>query len=450
MFCDLVGSTDLADRFDPEVVRDMTLSYQEVCAESIERYGGSVYQFQGDGVVAFFCFPRSHDDDPLRAVLASQEIVRRMRDAGATGLRRWGVELQCRVGIHTGLVSVQDCFGIGRGERTGIWGTTPNLASRLQAVAEPGTVVMSGETADLVGFRVESTPLGEFQLKGISRPVTVHRVDAARSSGQLELASEHLTPLVGRADEIDQLTARWGETVDAFHQGAAPDHPVHLVLVGEPGVGKSRLARLLRDRVAGDGGIDLLVSCADRSAPSLDPVRGAFERLLGVRSDDSPDDSLAGLAAHFGDAPELLARLASALELPTTPDLVAPGLAPSARREATLKALLDAVAHLARTCPVLVLVEDGHWADPTTLEWVKRLVARATVGVQLVVVSRPTTEDRWARLADVIEIEPLPTDDVRELIRSAADGLLPDSRSSTRSWRGATGSRSSRSSWPEP
>ena len=416
VFCDLVGSTDLAEHFDPEVIHDMTLAYQEVCAESIARFGGTVHQFQGDGVVAFFCFPRSHDDDPLRAVLASLEIAERMRVIGRSTQRRWGVELQCRIGIHTGLVSVQDGFGIGRKDRRAVWGSTPNLAARLQSVAAPGTVVMSADTAELVGYRVTATSLGEHSLKGISRPVEVFRVDAARAASGLDLPSEQLTPLVGRSAEISVLESHWQAAV-----GRRTDR-VPLVVTGAPGVGKTRLLRVLRERVGIDGGVDLRVTCEDRAAPSLTPVRQALTRLLGVRPDDRAATALEAMRTRFGEDASLVTALARALELPGgTTD--GDALGPTARREATLTALLDAVEHLA-TDPVLVLVEDGHWADPTTVEWVVRLSERHVPGVAVVISSRPADLSRWGS-SEVLAVEPLGPEDIRELIRSAAGDEVP-------------------------
>jgi class 3 adenylate cyclase len=426
MFCDLVGSTDLADRHDPEVVHDLTREYQEACSAAIEHHGGSVFQFQGDGVVAYFCYPRSHEDDALRAVLAGLEIIERMEEVRARCLRRWGLEPACRIGIHTGLVAVQEWFSTGPLRRGSVAGATPNLASRLQVLAEPGTLVVSDTTAELVSRQVELEFVGHRQLKGISRPVGLFRVLGTSTSGsRIDIPVEHLTPLVGRDDELDRLLAAWRDTTEEWHTGHPHDRRAGMLITGPPGLGKTRIARLVRDHALGEGGTAFEVPCTSRDASSLDPVRSAVARLVGIRSIDPIDVCLQRLRARLHDE-GVVALIAKMLDLPASAGYEPPRLAPGPLRQATLDALDRVLAGLNATAPVVVVVEDAHWIDPTTAEWIERVAARELPGVMLVVTSRPEGTGRWLEHLDPIDLTPLAPAATNELVSAAIEHPLPD------------------------
>jgi class 3 adenylate cyclase len=425
MFCDLVGSTDLADRVDPEVVHELTRDYQEACTAAIDHHGGSVYQFQGDGVVAYFCYPRSHEDDPLRAVLAGIEVLERMDDVRARARRRWGLQPAVRIGVHTGLVAVQEWFGTGLLRRGSVAGATPNLASRLQTLAEPGTLVVSDTTAELVDRRVETEFIGHRRLRGISRPIGVYRVvGAVESDGRSDIPVEHLTPLMGRGPELTRLLRVWDRFAGMWRSGGEVE-TAGIVISGAPGLGKSRLARLLRDHALGDGATVFEVPCTSRDSYSLDAVRSGVARLTGIRSIDPVEVCMLRLRERLADD-EMVAMIADLLDIPATAGYTPPRLAPAMRRDATLDTLDRMLDHLAATAPVLLVVEDAHWADPTSAEWLERVARRQPSGVLLVVATRPDAEARWSELLEPVVLSPLDLGATAELVRAAIEHPLPE------------------------
>jgi class 3 adenylate cyclase/tetratricopeptide (TPR) repeat protein len=426
MFCDLVGSTDLADQHDPEVIHELTRGYQEACTVAIDHHGGSVFQFQGDGVVAYFCYPRSHEDDPLRAVLAGLEILDRMTDVRARAVRRWGLEPACRIGVHTGLVAVQEWFSAGLLRRGSVTGATPNLAARLQAVAESGSLVISDTTAELVAHAVETAFIGLHELRGISRPVGLYRVvKAIESAARFDLPSERLTPLVGRTLELNALVGAWDDHSASWASDQDSKARPGSLICAEPGLGKSRLARLLRDHASGDGATVVEVPCTSRDGYSLDPMRSAVARLVGIRSIDPLEVCLSRLRDRLGDE-SIVVPIAEMLDIPSSAGYEPSRLAASARREATLHALDRMLDHLTSVSPVLLLVEDIHWADPTTAEWIAGVAARRPPGVLVVATTRPEGEQRWAPVLDPLALLPLDRDGTAELVRAASEGPVPD------------------------
>jgi class 3 adenylate cyclase len=426
MFCDLVGSTDLADRVDPEVVHELTRDYQEACTAAIDHHGGSVFQFQGDGVVAYFCYPRSHEDDPLRAVLAGLEILERMGEVRARAMRRWAWEPAVRIGVHTGLVAVQEWFSTGPLRRGSVTGATPNLAARLQTLAEPGTLVISDTTAEMVARDVETEFIGHRQLRGISRPIGIYRVlGPVESDGRRDIPVDHLTPLVGRGPELTRLLSAWDEFAASWRADLAAPANHGFVISGAPGLGKSRLARLLRDHAVGDGAAVFEVSCTSRDSYSLDAVRSGVARLTGIRSIDPIDVCLLRLRDRLGDD-DVVTLIAGMLDIPAIGGYEPPRLAPAARRQATLDALDKMLVRLASTAPVLLLVEDAHWADPTTAEWLERVARNPPAGVMMTVVTRPDGEPRWHDLLQPLTLSPLDRQATSELVRAAIDHALPD------------------------
>jgi class 3 adenylate cyclase/predicted ATPase len=381
LFCDLVGSTPLSQRLDPEELRDVIAAYQAGVAAAVTRFGGSVAQYIGDGVLAYFGYPHAHEDDAERAAragLALVEAVSEIRTAPAT-------QLQVRVGIATGLVVVGELVG-GAGPDAGGVGETLNLAARLQVLAAPGMVFVCERTRRLVGRRFDCADLGRVALKGFAEPMQAYRV-VRTSAVRSRFSASHegpLAPLVGREEELELMLRRW-------RRAAAGEGRV-VLLCGEPGIGKSRLARALKERVAEEAHAVIRYDCSPHDASSaLFPVISEIARAAGFAADDSPARKRRKLEALLAQTPtddadvQILAELL-ALPPPGGSDL-STDANPHRRKERTLEALLRQLQRLAERRPVLVLFEDLHWLDPTSLELLTLLVERMSRWRVLVVLT---------------------------------------------------------------
>jgi len=394
MFCDLVGSTALSVRLDPEDFRDTVRAYQAACAEVIARYDGHVAQYLGDGLLVYFGYPQAHEDDAQRAVRAGLGIVAAIRglNPGPTAPRE--PSLSVRVGIHTGLVVVGEVGGGTRLEQLAL-GETPNLAARLQALAEPDAVVISTATHRLVHGLFLSRDLGPHVLKGVPGPVQAHQIlgeSSARS--RLDVAAPiGLTPLVGREEEVGLLLGRWGRVADG--QGQV------VVLTGEAGIGKSRLVQVVKERVATQPHIRLECRCSPYYEHSpLYPVIDLLPRVLEWSRDDSADLKLAKLEKvsirYAMTTTETVSLLASLLSLPASDRFPLPPMSPERQRRRILEILIDLVLAMAAEHPVLLIVEDLHWIDPTTLELLTLLLDQApTVQVFALLTARPAFQVPW-------------------------------------------------------
>jgi class 3 adenylate cyclase len=276
MFSDLVGSTALSARIDPEDLREVISGYQKCVAETVQRFGGFVAKYMGDGVLVYFGYPQAHEDDAERAVRAGLELV------AAVGALKTHAPLQTRVGIATGLVVVGDLIGSGASQEQAIVGETPNLAARLQGVAEPNTVVIGESTRKLVGNLFELEDLGARDLKGIAGPVSAWAA-LRPSSVESRFEALHgggLTELVGREEELELLLRRWSKAKSGEGQV--------VLLSGEPGIGKSRLTAALLERVADEPHTRLRNFCSPQHTDSaLNPTIGQIERAAGFRHDDN-------------------------------------------------------------------------------------------------------------------------------------------------------------------
>ena len=388
MFSDLVGSTALSAHMDPEDLREVISAYQKSVAETVRRFGGFVAKYMGDGVLVFFGYPLAHEDDAERAVRAGLEAV-----AAVTALKS-PASLETRVGIATGMVVVGDIIGSGEAQERGIVGETPNLAARLQGVAEPNMVVIADSTRRLLGNLFELEDLGAKDLKGIAGPVRPWAaLRPASVEGRFEaLHGTDLTVLVGREEELELLLRRWAKAKSGEGQV--------VLLSGEAGIGKSRLTAALLERLASEPHARLRYFCSPQHTDSaLYPIIGQMERAAGLAYDDKPQaklDKLDAVLAQTSTAPEDAALIAEVLSLPNDGRYPTLALSPEQRRQRTLEALTAQVAGLASRQPVLMIFEDAHWTDPTSLEVFSRAVDRIrTHGVLLIVTYRPEFEPPW-------------------------------------------------------
>ncbi|WOH67988.1 adenylate/guanylate cyclase domain-containing protein [Bradyrhizobium sp. BWA-3-5] len=397
MFVDLVDSTALAARLDPEEMAEVLRTYQSAVAGAIARFEGHVAKYMGDGVLAYFGYPRAHEDEAERAVRAGLAAVHSLGSAH-------GETLAARVGIATGPVVVGELIGEGAAREETVVGDTPNLAARLQALAEPGTVVISARTRELVGGLFELAELGLQILKGFPVPVRAWRVigEGTAESRFEALHGAGLTPLVGRESEIGLLLEHWERAKEGEGQV--------VLLAGEPGIGKSRLVRALRGRLESEPHTALGHYCSPHHQTSpLYPVIGLLERAAGFAADDPAGtrlDKLEVLLALSTDDVTPVAPLLAALLSLETPARYPPlDMSPHRQKERTLEELVNQVLGLARRRPVLALYEDVHWADPTSLELLDLIVDRVQGAPVLVLITfRPEFEPPWMRYAHVIAL----------------------------------------------
>jgi class 3 adenylate cyclase/predicted ATPase len=397
MFSDLVGSTALSARMDPEDLREVISAYQKCVTETVRRFGGFVAKYMGDGVLVYFGYPQAHEDDAERAVRAGLELI------AAVSSIKSNAPLQTRVGIATGLVVVGDLVGSGEAQERGIIGETPNLAARLQGIAEPNTVVIAETTRKLLGNLFELEDLGAKDLKGIAGPVrTWAALRASSAEGRFEaLHGTGLTALVGREEELELLLRRWSQAKTAEGQV--------ILLSGEAGIGKSRLTAALLERLAGEPHTRLRYFCSPQHTDSaFYPIISHMERAAGLAHDDAAQarlDKLDAVLAQTSTSPEDAALFAEMLSLPNDGRYPALALGPEQRRQRTLEALRAQVAGLASRQPVLMIFEDAHWTDPTSLEAFGRTVDRIkTLPVLLIVTFRPEFNPPWVGQSRVTSV----------------------------------------------
>ena len=421
MFSDLVGSTALSTRMDPEDMREVIAAYQKCVSETVGRFGGFVAKYMGDGALIYFGYPQAHEDDAERAVRAGLGLI-----AAVTALNST-LSLRTRVGIATGLVVVGDLIGSGEAQERGIVGETPNLAARLQGVAEPNMVVVAEGTRRLLGNLFELQDLGPQDLKGIAGPA---RAWAALRAGSVESRFEafharELTALVGRKDELELLMQRWALAKTGEGQ--------IVLLSGEAGIGKSRLTAALMEHLADEPYTRLRYFCSSQHTDSaLHPIIGQLERAAGLKQEDEPQaklDKLDALLARTSASIEDAALLAETLSLPNDGRYPAPNLTAPQRRHRTFEALLSQVEALTRQSPVLMIFEDAHWSDPTSLEAFGRVVDRIRkLRALLIMTFRPEFNSPWIGRPYVtaLTINRLAERDIDEMIdHVVANASLP-------------------------
>ena len=385
MFCDLVGSTPLSRRFDPEDLRELIGVYHRCVADTVARFAGFVAKYMGDGVLIYFGYPEAHEDDAERAVRAGLAVI------NAVGRLASREALNVRLGIASGLVVVGDLIGTGAAQERGVVGETLNLAARLQGLAAPDTLVIADTTRRQIGALFEIDDLGQQALAGFSEPQRAWRI--VGESGVLsrfEALRSEATPLVGRDDELDLLLSRWQQAKAG--QG-------HVVLVsGEPGIGKSRLSAALSQRIQGDPHIRLRYFCSPYHQDSaLYPVIVQLERAAGFARDDTVKEKLSKLRALLVRGVRDENEIALLGELLSLPSLVAElNLSPQRKREILFEAVLHQLDALAKRRPVLMVFEDVHWIDPTSRELLELTLDRIQrLPVLLVVTFRPEFQHAW-------------------------------------------------------
>jgi class 3 adenylate cyclase/predicted ATPase len=397
MFCDLVGSTALASRLDPEDLRDVIAAYRDCVAAIIRKFAGVISRYIGDGMLILFGHPSAHEDDAERAVRAALEIAATVRSPAS----RPDIALQVRVGIATGLVIVGDLIGVEAVEERAVVGETPNLADRLQTLAEPNSVVIAESTRLLLGALFDYEDLGAVEVKGFPEPVHAYQVirESDVESRFEALHSSALTPLVGREEEMELLLRRW--------QQAKRGEGRVVLLAGEPGIGKSRLTATLQQHLVSEPCILLRRFCSPHHQDSaLHPVIAQLERAAGIKRDDTPNAKLGKLEVLLAPASppaEDVALLAELLSIPIAADRYpALNLTSQRKKEKTLEALLRQLAALARQRPVLMVYEDVHWIDPSSRELLDLMVDRIRrLPVLLLITFRPEFQSPWTGQAHV-------------------------------------------------
>ena len=415
MFSDLVGSTALSARMDPEDLREVISTYQKCVADTVGRFGGFVAKYMGDGVLVYFGYPHAHEDDAERAVRAGLELV-----AAVTSLKTQA-SLQTRVGIATGLVVVGDLIGSGASQEQAIVGETPNLAARLQGIAEPNSVVIAESTRKLMGNLFELEDLGTKDLKGIAGPVRAWAaLRTSSAEGRFEaLHTAGLTALVGREEESELLMRRWSRAKTGEGQV--------VLLSGEAGIGKSRLTAALLERLSGEPHTRLRYFCSPQHTDSaFYPIISQMNRAAGITHDDTLPtklDKLDAVLAQTSTSKQDAALFAEMLSLPNDGRYPALDPDPLQRRQKTLKALNVQMEVLSRSHPVLMIVEDVHWSDPTSLEAFGRAVASvANHRVLMIVTFRHEFKSPWIGRPHVtfLSLNRLPQRDIDVMI----DGVV--------------------------
>jgi class 3 adenylate cyclase/tetratricopeptide (TPR) repeat protein len=417
LFCDVVGSTHLTERLDAEDLRNLLLSFQKVCAEVVQCHEGQIGLFIGDGVTAHFGYPRDHEDSAQRAVQAGLDIMVGLTELGTDGL-------EARCGVHTGPVVVGE---MGVGEKRlcdGIVGEAPNIAARLQAFAPPGSLIMSEATLRLVEGLFEVEPLGPQMLKGVSAPIAIYRVlRPSAAPNRFEARSgQFLTPLIGRETELGFLTRRWENAMEGEGQA--------VLLQGEAGIGKSRLLQTLRMQLRETPHAEIVFYCSPQHQTStLWPVIQQLHRALGFAGEEDDVARRERLRHFIGeldlDSADVVEPLAMLLGLSADPGWDAGPADPEQVRRAVFAALSRITSAMQRRSPVLVVVEDAHWIDPSTTELVGQMLSdMASQRLFVLLTARPEFRAPWSNSSPMVTL-PLARLSRRET-EAMIRGVAPD------------------------
>lgn len=421
MFCDLVGSTKLSAQLDPEDLHRLMQQYHHAVSQTIVDHGGHVAKLLGDGVLAYFGFPDAKENDCENAVRAARHVVSSVSKVSPIGTDAPD-NLEVRIGIATGMVVIGDMTGASVTDFDSVVGETPNLAARLQTLADPGSIVISAETHELVGDVFTYEALGARQIAGFSDPLPAWRVLHEKTAiNRFDmLRGAHITDLVGRSEEADLLRGRWA----SVKQGTGSV----VFISGDAGIGKSRLLKNLRRDIANDGVTRLQFQCSHfHRGTAFAPVVGYFEYVAGFAHDDSPEIRLSKYkSALGGNQSEIIASLLRLKNARPMSDIEPD---PELRRERVLVELMKMVELRSAMGPMLIVFEDLHWSDDSTLEFVARLVdAASRLPILLVVTARPGVQVTWSNDPHVslMELERLDQKAVRALIQAVThDRVLP-------------------------
>jgi TOMM system kinase/cyclase fusion protein len=428
MFCDLVDSTTLSSQLDPEEYRDVVRAYQRVCAEVIQRYDGHIAQLLGDGLLVYFGYPHAHEDDAQRAVRTGLEILDAMEALNNHIEHDKGIRLVVRLGIHTGLVVVGEMGSQGRQEQLAL-GEVPNVCSRIEGLAAPNTIAISEATYRLIQGYFACQDLGAQTLRSVAQPLHVYQVlGESGVQNRLDIVSTRgLIPLVGRESEVTLLLERW-EQVKA-EQGQV------ILLTGDAGIGKSRLVQMLKEHVANEPHVRW--ECRSLSYlenTALFPLTDLFQRLLRFQAEDTPDAKLAKLESALSQyrlpLEESVQLFAPLFSLPISENRYPPlNLSPQRQRQKTLETLVAILLELAERQPVLFIIEDLHWTDPSTLELLNLVIEQIpTTSVLMLLTCRPTFQPSWSHRSYLSEItvSRLSNAQVEQIVNRMTDGkILP-------------------------
>ena len=426
LFCDLVGSSELASRLDAEDLRDVLRDYRNACTAVVKRYGGAVSRFVGDGMFALFCYPQAHEDDAERAVLAALHLVSAIPRLSLSGTAESVGPLAVRIGIATGLVVIGDVLAEGASEKQDVVGETPNLAARLQGLASPNAIVIAPATRALLGNLFQCEDMGSQDLRGFADPVRPYRVVAALSPVSRFAASQRaaLAPIVDREAYTRWLRELWREVGKSRGRVA--------LLAGEAGIGKSRIVETLREKIAGTPYAALGFQCSPHYVnTALHPVIEYVARAASIGQEDTAESKLESLLAWLATWPEreeAVPLLAALLSIPCDARFPMPVMSPRRQKERTFELLLGFMQRLAAAWPLPILFEDVHWIDPTTEEFLTRLIGQVREMRALVVVTfRPEFKPPWlgAPHVEMAEVKPLPEEHATDLAERVAEARLP-------------------------
>jgi TOMM system kinase/cyclase fusion protein len=424
MFCDLVDSTKLSSQLDPEEYRDVVRAYQAACTEVIQRYDGHIAQLLGDGLLVYFGYPQAHEDDAQRAVRTGLGILAAIGDLNKALQQTKGIQLALRLGIHTGLVVIGEMGGAGRQEQLAL-GEVPNIASRIEGLAAPNTIVVSEATSHLVEGYFTCEALGEHTLRGVPQPLNVYRVlGESGVHSRLDVAvTRGLTPLVGREQEVGLLLERWAQVKDG--QGQV------VLLTGDAGIGKSRLIQMLKEHVAHEPHTRWECRSAEYyQNTALFPLVDLFQRLLRFEAHETPNAKLGKLQHTLSQyrlpLEESVPLFAPLLALPLPENHYPPlNLSPQRQRQKTLETIVAILLELAERQPVLFIVEDLHWTDPSTLELLNLVIEQTPTASLLVLLTcRPHFQPAWHHRSYLTEITVtrLPQHQIERMVERVTGG----------------------------
>lgn len=429
MFCDLVGSTELSGRMDPEDLRALIADYQNTCREAISKYEGFVARYMGDGVLAYFGYPKSHEDDAERAVLAALALLDSIRESNEAETSDSKPELAVRIGIATGLVVVGDLIGEGASQESPVIGETPNIAARLQNLASPNTIVIAHSTHQLTGHAFEYRTLGSRKLKGVDNPITAWEV-VRQSAVESRFAATRdigLMPFVGREEETALLRSRWKRIAEGDGQV--------VVVTGEAGIGKSRLTEEFRASIAAEPHVRVGYQCLPHYQNSaFHPVIAQLERAAGIgyrHNAAEKLDLLESLLRRFAKPDDAdFPLFADLLSIPSDGRYPETHLEPERRKQQCLSALIRQLEYVASDNLVLCIFEDVHWIDPSTLDFLEQIVERASsLPVLVVVTCRADFPASWTGQphSSLLALSRMDRRQSREMVDQIADqSALPE------------------------